>query len=118
MVRNPGGPASGLVQYGQVRTGNPRDTPVMNGGRESDRFIVPMKPSNKGCPVGPAEEVEGRERAKGNLVEYPRGRTQGRETLSQAHDWVRQALCACACDPRQEPGAGKPHAGICAGGVG
>ena len=90
----------------------------MDGGRESDRFIVPTKPANKGCPVGPAEEVEGRERAKGNLVEYHRGRTQGRETLSQAHDWVRQALCACAFDPRQEPGAGKPHAGICAGGVG
>ena len=49
--------------------------------------------------------------AKENLVEYPRGRTQ-------AHDWVRQALCACAFDPRQEPGAVVPHAGICAGGAG
>jgi len=79
--------------------GTLRDTSVMDGCRESDRFRVPMKPSNQGCPVGPAEEVEGRERAKGNLVEYHRGRTQSRATLSQAHDWVRQALCACASRP-------------------
>ena len=91
---------------------------MTHGCRESDRFIVPRKPSNKGRPMGPAEKVEGRERAKGNLVEYHRGRTQGRETLPPAHDWVRQAPCACAFDPRQEPGAGKLHAGICAGGAG
>src|SRR5262249_4813483 len=76
--RNPGGPASGLAQYGQVRTGNPRDTIVMDGCRESDRFIVPRKPANKGCPQGPAEQVEGRERAKGNVVEHTRVRTQSR----------------------------------------
>ena len=68
----------------------------MHGCKESDRFIVPRKPSNKGRPMGPAEQVEGRERAKGNLVEYHRGWTQGRETLPPAHDWVRQAPCACA----------------------
>jgi hypothetical protein len=27
-------------------------------------------------------------------------------------------VCACASDPRQEPGAGKPYAGICAGALG
>ena len=54
--------------------------------------------------------------AKGNLVEHHRGRTQGRDTLPPAHDWVRQALCAGAFDPRQAPGAVVPHAGICAGG--
>jgi len=69
---------------------------VRHGCRESDRFRVPRKPSNKGRLKGPAEEVEGRERAKGNLVEYHRGRTQGRGTLSQAHAWVRQVRCACA----------------------
>ena len=41
----------------------------MDGCRESDRFIVPTKPSNKGGPERPAEEVEGRERAKGNVAE-------------------------------------------------
>jgi hypothetical protein len=42
---------------------------VVYGCRESDRFIVPRKPSNKGRPRGPAEKVEGRERAKGNVAE-------------------------------------------------
>jgi hypothetical protein len=41
----------------------------MDGCRESDRFIVPTKPSNKGHPRRPAEKVEGRERAKGNVAE-------------------------------------------------
>jgi hypothetical protein len=41
----------------------------MDGCRESDSFIVPTKPSNKGRPMGPAEKVEGRELAKGNVVE-------------------------------------------------
>jgi len=48
---------------------NPRGTTVVHGCRESDRFIVPRKPSNKGRPMGPAEKVEGRERAKGNVAE-------------------------------------------------
>jgi hypothetical protein len=41
----------------------------MDGGREADRFRVPRKLSNKGRPMGPAEKVEGRERAKGNVAE-------------------------------------------------
>jgi hypothetical protein len=48
---------------------NLRGTTVMHGCRESDSFIVPRKPSNKGCPQGPAEKVEGRELAKGNVAE-------------------------------------------------
>jgi hypothetical protein len=77
-VRNLGGPAPGLAHEGQVCTGNPRGTTVMDGCRESDRFLVPRKPSNTGRPEGPAEEVEGRERAKGNVVQHTRGRTQRR----------------------------------------
>ncbi len=53
----------------QVRTVNLRGTTVTHGCRESDSFIVPRKPSNKGCPQGPAEKVEGRELAKGNVAE-------------------------------------------------
>ena len=69
----------------------------MDGCRESDNPIVSAKPPNEGAGApGPAEGVERRELAKGNLVEHHRGRTQRRETLPQAHDWVRQALCACA----------------------
>jgi hypothetical protein len=117
VVRNPGGPASGLALYSQVRTGNPRDTPVMHGCRESDRFIVPRKPSNKGRPTGPAEKVEGRERAKGNVVQHTRGRTQSR-VLPVTRARPRTAGCVPARhDPRQEPGAVVPPAGICAGGV-
>ena len=91
----------------------------MDGCGESDSPRVSTKPSNNGSGAPElAEGVERRGLAKGNLAEHHRGRTQSRETLSQGHDWVRQALCACAFDPRQEPGAVVPHAGICAGGAG
>jgi hypothetical protein len=70
--------------------------PVMDGCRESDRFIVPRKLSNKGRPMGPAEKVEGRERAKGNVAESTRSRTQRRGLMSHALSRVRQApLGAC-----------------------
>jgi hypothetical protein len=64
----------------QVRTVHPRGTTVMHGCKESDRFIGPRKPSNKGGPKEPAEKVEGRERAKGNVAAHTRDRTQGRGT--------------------------------------
>ena len=57
--------------------------------RESDSFIVPRKPSNKGRPMGPAEKVEGREVAKGNVAEQTRSRTQRRGLLSHALSRVR-----------------------------
>jgi len=63
----------------------------MDGYRESDRFIVPRKPAHKGRPRGPAEQVEGRERAKGNVAEETRSRTQRRGLLSHALSRVRQA---------------------------
>jgi len=89
----------------------------MDGDRASDSPIVSTKPSNNGSGAPElAEGVERRGLATGNLVTHHRGRTQGRGTLSQAHDWVRQALRACAFDPRQEPSAVVLHAGICAGG--
>ena len=91
----------------------------MHGCRESDCFIVPRKPSNKGCSQGPAEKVEGRELAKGNGAEHTRSRTQRRGLLPHALSRVRQApRVPVRYDPRQEPGAVVPHAGICAGGVG
>ena len=66
----------------------------MNGSRESDSFVVPEKPSNKGSGAPqPAEEVEGRELAKGNSVERTRFRTQSRRDLQQALDRVRQVAC-------------------------
>ena len=72
----------------------------------------------QGWPGGPAEQVEGRERAQGHVAEETRSRTQRRGLLSQALGCVRPAPPGtCASDPRQEPGAGVPHAGSCAGGV-
>jgi hypothetical protein len=69
----------------------------MYGRGKSDSPIVSEKPLNNGSGAPElAEGVERRGLAKGNLVEHHRGRTQGRGTLSQAHDWVREALCACA----------------------
>jgi hypothetical protein len=88
--RTPGGPPSGLASYGQVRTGTPRGTPVMDGCRESDRPRVSTQLPHKGRGApGRAEGVERRGLATGKLVEPHRGRTQRRETLSQAHDGVR-----------------------------
>jgi hypothetical protein len=118
-VRNPGGPASGLAIPRQVRTVHPRGTTVMHGCRESDRCRVPRKPANKGCPKEPAEEVEGRERAKGNAAAHTRDRTPGRVIpVTRARPRTAGPFGACTSDPRQEPGAVVPHAGICAGGAG
>ena len=94
-------PGRPCIWPGEVMPGPPGeplwDTPVMDGCRESDSPIVSMQPTNNGSSaLELAEGVERRGLAKGNLVEYHRGRTQRRETLPQAHDWVRQVLCACA----------------------
>ena len=92
----------------------------MDGCRESDSFRVPRKPSHKGRPMGPAEQVEGRELAKGNVAEQTRSRTLCRGLLSHEPSRVRTAgTFGCLhVDPRQEPGAVVPHAGIGAGGAG
>ena len=72
----------------------------MEGCRASDSLRVSAKLPNKGAGApGSAEGVERRGLAKGNLVEHHKGRTQCRETLPQARDWVRQALWACALSP-------------------
>jgi hypothetical protein len=59
----------------------------MDGCRESDSPRVSTKPSHNGSGApGLAEGVESRELAEGNLAERHRGRTQGRETLTQVSD--------------------------------
>jgi hypothetical protein len=65
----------------------------MHGPEKSDRLVVPRKSSNK-AQRSAAERMEGR-----HLVEA----------------WVHQPQTAQRYHPGQEPGAGKPHAGICAG---
>jgi hypothetical protein len=57
--------------------------------------VGPLQRTEEACaqrsPPGPAEQVEGRERAKGSVAESPRSRTQRRGRLSHALSRVRQA---------------------------
>jgi RNA-directed DNA polymerase len=106
-------------QICQVRTVNLWGTTVMDGCRESDSFIVPRKPSNKGRPPGTGGEGGGKGAGQGE-----------RGGVNQEPDTAPGSPVTCAqprtagtfgclhVDPRQEPGAVVPHAGICAGGIG
>ena len=92
---------------------------MMHDPEKSDVSIVARKPANAtGGPGG--ERVERRGTAKGNADQTAMLRAQDRAGMSQGLERVRQA----ASDrfrrhhPRWEPGAGKPHAGFCAGGAG
>ena len=51
----------------------------MHVSGESDSFIVPKKPANKGRVPGPAESVEGRELTKENTEQSLLDRTQSRK---------------------------------------
>jgi len=63
----------------------------MNAAGKSDKFIVPRKPPNKGtAQARPAEEVEGRDLAKGKAIKQSNPRTQSRKELSQALDRLRK----------------------------
>ena len=90
---------------------------MRHGGRESDSPRGSTKPSHKGAGVPElAEGVESRGLATGNLVEHHRGRTQRRDTLPQARDWVRQALYACASSPEAGARCGRAaHRDLCGG---
>ncbi len=64
---------------------------MMNDREKSDSVVVAMKPTNKaGRPV--AEPVERRTGTERNAGECSTRRTQGRESVSQALDRVRQAV--------------------------
>ena len=63
----------------------------MNETRKSDGTVVPRKPSNKEQARSSAERVEGRVPAKGNAKQQNRDRTQGRETLQNALNRIREA---------------------------
>ena len=99
----------------------------MNGGGKSDGPIVPRTPANNGGgnrfrdaardpATASAERVEERGPPKGNWLRGPKDRTPSRATLQGALERIRQAATPGRQDPRQEPGAAVPHAGICPGG--
>jgi len=121
------------------RDGKSKDEkPAMNEHEKSDHPIVPAKPPNKGTGEAPrpAEAVEGRGWAKGNPSQGDTSRTQSRvkgvpsalERIGADRTGAREGepsspltLTSAAdrsLDPRQEPSAGMPHAGICVGGTG
>lgn len=62
----------------------------MHGGEKSDPAIVAGKSANKG-ERGPAEPMERRAGAEGNVVERGTHRTPGRGSVSSGLDRVRQA---------------------------
>ena len=61
----------------------------MNADGKSDRSVVPGKSPNK-AEGSAAEAMEGRGRAKGNLLEGNTLRTQGRDGVHSALERVRQ----------------------------
>jgi RNA-directed DNA polymerase len=64
--------------------------PVAHAGEKSDTPVVPKKPSNKGD--APAEMVEGRGVAKGNVSKNPAPRTPSRiKVASMGLEGVRMA---------------------------
>ena len=66
-------------------------TPDMHVGGKSDDRIVPVKRLNNGGTVPPAEVVEGRRSAKGNVFETAASRTQRRTGVSIGLRHVREA---------------------------
>ena len=89
-TRKPGGPwIAWRGGAGPQRQGYGRN-PLMHGPGKSDPPIVPGKRPNKPGRPG-AEAVEGRGGAKGTAGRQSTGRTQSRETVSQALACVREA---------------------------
>lgn len=65
--------------------------PPMYGRGESDGCVVPEKSANKGRgEARPAESMEGRDPAEGNLRQQNRDRAQNRQALQSALQRVRQ----------------------------
>ena len=88
---------------------------MMHGHEKSDSCIVPVKRANADAEAD-AEPVEGREEAKGNVVQAGTRRTPSRISVSPGLDRVRQVQRFAVTHPRWEPGAVILHAGLCAGG--
>jgi hypothetical protein len=95
---------------------------MMHGSEKSDRCVVPVKSVNK-AERSAAERMEGRHLVEGRPSREARsGHRTGTAChlnrsgpAAQLHGSLKPRT-AQWYHPRQEPGAGKPHAGICAGG--
>ena len=105
------------------RFGKARSRSRTGRSEESDGCIVPMKPRTTSADGLMTESVKGRRpvegRARANACPgHSAG--PGMSPTARAHgselDGPPKPRMPVASDLRQEPGAGKPHAGICAGG--
>ena len=88
---------------------------MMHGQGKSDPPIVPVKSSNNAAHAV-AETMEGRGGAKGNAVRGSTCQTQSWESVPLALGRIRKLQDGISHDPRWEPSAVVPLAGICAGG--
>ena len=106
---------------GPAHEGNSR-TMGTHADEKSDGCIVPVKPRTMPSDIGGGDgggKTAGR--GKGELQRMPRTQCRNRYVTETASPrigaaWVPNTPKADHVRPRQEPGAGKPHAGICAGG--
>ena len=125
LAREPGDLAAGHRREptGPHREGD-EPKPMMHGCEKSDRCIVPAKsPNNPGCTGQRRGWREGtwsrgrRTRAHPtDTVPTGGGQTSSRGDAAKLHGLPRPRTSR-HYHPRQEPGAGIPHAGICAGGA-
>ena len=76
---------TGMVRIGKASS----HKPMMHGWEKSDPCVVAMKRANKGRRL-PAEFVEPRRRAEGNVVKSSTHRTQSRVRVSHRLERVRQ----------------------------
>src|SRR3954451_14673876 len=114
-------PAAALAVPG--RFGKARSRSRIGRLEESDGCRVPMKPRTTSADRLMTESVEGRRpvegRARANACPGHRagpGMSPTACTHGPELDGPPKPRMSVASDLRQEPGAGKPHAGICAGG--
>ena len=106
---------------GPAHEGNSR-TMGMYADEKSDGCMVPMKPRTKPTGIGGGDgggTAAGR--GKGELRRMPRTqRRNGMSLMQRAHGSELHGhpipQMPITFDLRQKPGAGKPQAGICAGG--
>ena len=106
---------------GPAREGKSR-TMGMHADEESDGCIVPMKPRTKPNKIG-GGDGGGTAAGRGEGELRRMLRTQRRNGMSlkqrahgsELHGYPIPRM-PITFDLRQEPGAGKPHAGLCAGG--
>ena len=92
-VRPPSGPGRSSFCPGSrtgAAAGRRIPYPMVHGMKKSDEAGVPMKAANKGAKA-PAELPEGRASTKGNSQDQSTYRTQGRVSVSQAVERIRQA---------------------------